>query len=529
MIKILLAFGTALLFSVLLTPLARKMGATFGAMDVPCDRKVHTHPIPRIGGLAIFAAFALTIAFVHLANTDISSLIVLNQKEICLSIGGIICFFTGLVDDFRRLSARKKLLLQILGATVAYAGGIDIERISVGDFKISFGLMSYGLTVFWFLLFMNAVNLVDGLDGLAGGVTFFASMMMVVLSVLGERYIPAVLFAALSGSILGFLRYNFNPASIFLGDGGSYFIGYAIAGISIMGAVKSQTTSAMLIPLIALGLPVFDTVLTSLRRFVVGKKIFGPDKGHVHHRMLLLGMDTRKVVLLMYALSIGLCLVSLFLVNARDERAAFLLVLVGIGGLVFAKKLGYFDYLNPMRMVSWIKDISDETGISRERRSFLNIQIHISRSKTLEELWENIIRAMKMLQFDCGMLYLNFRKPQEELENACGLEVSDNENDRKMPMILASICLREKPPELIWVRELQAIKNMEIASNCCLFRIELPLKLSGSKISYGCLVIIKDNQLEDMSHYSLKRVEHLRRAVIGSLEQINMGRDASAG
>jgi UDP-GlcNAc:undecaprenyl-phosphate GlcNAc-1-phosphate transferase len=309
-----------------------------------------------------------------------------------------------------------KLLLQILGATVAYAGGIDITQMAVGDVKISFGIMSYVLTVFWFLLFINAVNLVDGLDGLAGGITFFTAMMMVVLSTLGDRYMIAVLFAILAGGILGFLRYNFNPASIFLGDSGSYFIGYAIAGMSILGSVKSQVGSAMLIPLIALGLPVFDTVLSSMRRFVTGKRIFGPDKEHVHHRLLSLGMNTRRTVLLMYVMSICLCLISLFLVNVREERASFLLILVGIGGIVFAKKLGYFDYVNPARMVSWIKGISDETGISRERRSFLNIQIHISSSKTLEELWENIIRAMEMLQFDCCMMYLNFLQSPEEMK-----------------------------------------------------------------------------------------------------------------
>jgi UDP-GlcNAc:undecaprenyl-phosphate GlcNAc-1-phosphate transferase len=355
MTTILLAFGAALLFSLLLTPLARKAGEFLGVMDVPNERKVHTHPIPRTGGMAIFIAFVLALTLVVVADTAVSRLIALNHQRIFLMIGGVICFLTGLADDFRRLPAWGKLMLQIVAASVAYAGGIDIGRMAVGDFSIGFGIASYGITVFWFLLFINAVNLVDGLDGLAGGVTFFAAMMMVVLATLGGNYMIAVKFAILAGAILGFLRYNFNPASIFLVDGGSYFIGYAIAGMSILGSVKSQVGSAILIPLIALGLPVFDTVLSSLRRFVTGKRIFGADKDHVHHRLMSLGLNTRRVVLLMYGMSIGLCLFALFLVNIRDERAAFLLILVGVGCIFFAKKLGYFDYVSSKRVLSWIR------------------------------------------------------------------------------------------------------------------------------------------------------------------------------
>ena len=528
MITILLAFCAALLLSLLLTPLARKAGELFGFLDMPSERKVHTHPIPRTGGVAIFISFVLALIIVYVADTDISRLLVLNQQRALLMIGCVICFLTGLADDFWRLPARRKLLLQILGVTVAYAGGIDITRMVVGNVDISFGIMSYVLTVLWFLLFINAVNLVDGLDGLAGGVTFFAAMMMVTLSFLGDRYMTAVLFAALSGGILGFLRYNFNPASIFLGDGGSYFIGYAIAGMSIMGGVKSQTTAAMLIPLLALGLPVFDTILSSLRRFAVGKKIFGADKGHIHHRLLSLVQNTRQAVLLMYAMTIGLCMISLLLVTARDERAAFLLILVGVGAIYFAKKLGYFSYMNQKRIISWINDVTDETGISRERRNFLNLQIDISQSNTLEELWKNIIQVLDLLHFDCGMMYLNFWQPlSEEMEKTCMPEAGVNNFRRTTPMTMASICLREKPPEFKWMREVLAFINPENVCSRSLFRIELPLELTGSEITYGCLVLIKDNRLGDLSNYSLKRVEHLRREVIAVLERINADRRAS--
>ena len=359
MTTILFIFAIALTLSLVLTPLAGKLGTRFGALDEPNDRKLHGKSIPRTGGLGIFVVFILTLVISSFFNTSVSNLLVLDRQVIFLLAGAIICFNIGLFDDFRRLGPYAKFLFQIIAASVAYWGGIHIGGFNVLGVYIKVGLLSYFITVFWFILFINAVNLVDGLDGLAGGIVVFTSVVMVILSVFREDYLTALLFSALGGSVLGFLRYNFNPATIFLGDGGSYFLGYAIAGLSIMGSVKSQVGAAMLIPILALGVPLFDTILSPLRRFVRGKKMFRPDNGHVHHRLVSMGLTTKKAVLIIYMLTFFLCIMAVVMVNLRDEQAGLFLVVLGAGAVVFVRKLGYFEYIGSDKIYGWFKDLTD--------------------------------------------------------------------------------------------------------------------------------------------------------------------------
>ena len=210
-------------------------------------------------------------------------------------------FLTGLADDFKRLGPGIKFVFQVAGASLAYLGEARVSLFHFGNWAVG-GALDYGFTVIWFVLLINAVNLIDGLDGLASGVVFFACAMMVILSTIGERYLSAMLFAALGGSALGFLRYNFNPASVFMGDGGSYFLGYAVAAISVLESTKAQMGAALLIPVLGLGVPIFDTMLSPLRRFVRGKKMFMPDQGHVHHRLMRMGLNHRRIVLTLYGI-----------------------------------------------------------------------------------------------------------------------------------------------------------------------------------------------------------------------------------
>ena len=272
MTSLLFLFILALGFSLALTPLVKKLGIRLGAVDHPSERKVHTTPIPRIGGLAVFLSFTATMALTNLFVTHVSELFVFDQKTAFGFYGALVVFGCGLWDDFRRLSPWIKFPFQIAGATLAFAGGISIGGFFVGSYGIQFGILSYTVTVFWFLLFINAVNLIDGLDGLAAGVVFFTCLVMFILSVMKEDYLSAMYFAALGGAVLGFLRYNFNPASIFLGDGGSYFLGYAVAALSIMGSVKSQVGAVMMIPLLAMGVPVFDYNNCSSASFYQGEE-----------------------------------------------------------------------------------------------------------------------------------------------------------------------------------------------------------------------------------------------------------------
>ncbi len=345
MTTILFTFVLALILSLLLTPLVKKLGIKLGAMDIPDARKMHHSPIPRTGGLAIFVAAMATAGIAGLLKTSVSELMIMNDEVLFFLAGALVVFGIGLFDDFHRLGPWTKFAFQLIGATLAFAGGVNVNGFHVFGTVIQSPVFNYALTVFWFLLFINAINLVDGLDGLAGGIVVFASLVMVILSILREEFLVAIYFSILSGSVLGFLRYDFNPASIFLGDGGSYFLGYAIAGLSIIGSVKSQMGAAITIPILALGIPLFDTMFSPVRRFVRGRKMFSPDSGHIHHKLIKMGLTTKRAVLTIYGVTLFLCILAVIATNLRDEQAGLFLIILGVGAAIFVRKLGYFEYL----------------------------------------------------------------------------------------------------------------------------------------------------------------------------------------
>lgn len=493
MTTLLATFFCAIIISLALTPIATKLGMKLGAIDIPNERKMHSKPIPRSGGWAIFLAFISALLLTKLVDTDVSNQLTFNTDSMLMLFGGIICFSIGMVDDFIRLNHRVKFVAQIVAAIFACAGGLAVERFQLLGNTIEFGLLAYPITILWFLVFINAINLIDGLDGLAGGVVFFTSSIMIVLSVLKGQgdYVVAMLFAALSGSILGFLRYNFNPASVFLGDGGSYFLGYAIASLSLFGSVKSQVSALILIPLIALGVPLFDTLISPLRRFAVGKRMFYPDSGHVHHQLLKKGLTKRNAVLVIYAITAGLCIFALIIVNIRDERSGLFIFLIGAGAIFFARKLGYLEYVASDKIVGWFKDLTDDAGISKERRTFLNVQIDISNSMNFSELWARISVGFDMLKFDLA-------------------EIRLNEKNKKYSEI-------EKYP-LVWCRNgFRVIDEIEAER---LMKIEMPL-IDRYNENLGSIMILKDLSVDPISHYTLRRVEHLRRTIIRTLEKLN--------
>lgn len=516
MTTILITFCLALLLSLALTPLAGKVGKWLGAMDRPNARKVHKSPIARTGGMAVFIAFAATLVLAKLYRTQVTDLLRYDREILFLAAGGVIVFAVGLVDDFKGVNSKVKLLFQILAAGVACYGGITVGNCSLWGVTLDLGVCSYLITVFWFVLFINAVNLIDGLDGLAGGVSFFASLVMIALSLMRKDLLMAMLFAGLSGSILGFLRYNFNPASIFLGDGGSYFIGYSIAGLALLGSVKSQVGVAVLIPLVALGVPLFDTLLATVRRFLRAQKLFGADAGHIHHRLLKLGLSTRHAVLLLYGATIALGGFAMLLVNSHDEQAALLLGILGLGAFIFVRKLGYFEYIASDKIFGWFKDLGDEVGFSRARRSFLSLQIDIGQSETLSEMWLYVNRALKLLDLDRAMLYLAGGSeaavsPQNVFQR---MAVDDR---RGVDRDCASICMRRSPPEFEWTSEKPDVRD-RICSRC-LFRLELPL-LGQDDEYLGTLVLIKDKALGGLKPYVLRRVEALKRTMASTLKHI---------
>lgn len=332
-------FLVALVASLAVIPLVMKLAEKTGAMDAPDARKVHSKPIPRIGGIGIYAAFM--VSFILL--TDFSAL----PAEVAnglygLLIGATVLIAVGLIDDYTDLPAKVKLVGQIAAACIAViAFDVRIEFVTdpFGDYFYT-EFLAIPITIFWMVGLTNTVNLIDGLDGLAAGVATLASITIFMVAVEDQVMIVASFTAALAGAAIGFLKYNFNPASIFMGDTGSMFLGFMLAGISVIGAVKSTTTIALIVPILALGVPIMDTSFAIIRRYRGGVPIFKPDRGHLHHRLLDMGFTQRQAVLLMYVISAFLGLSAIVLNQVSGKAAVAIVAVVVLVVFIGARKLG---------------------------------------------------------------------------------------------------------------------------------------------------------------------------------------------
>lgn len=325
------AFTVALAVAYFTTPWVKGMAIKAGALDAPDDRKVHKKPIPRMGGIAIYLGFVLAV----LASMHVS------REIVGLLLGGTVIMMVGIIDDMYQLSAKVKLLGQIAAAMVLVAFHIRIEWLTN-----PFGEMLYvdqfsvPLTILWVVGLTNTVNLIDGLDGLAAGVSTIASITILLVALQQNFWTVAILTAALAGAALGFLQHNFNPAKIFMGDTGSMFLGYMLAAVSILGTVKSAATIALVVPIMALGLPIMDTAFAILRRYRNGRPIFKPDKGHLHHRLLDLGLTQKQAVLLMYVISGCLGISAIALTEVNKFLGACIIVMLLAVSIVGARKIG---------------------------------------------------------------------------------------------------------------------------------------------------------------------------------------------
>lgn len=309
--------------SLLATPMARKLAYRIGAVDVPKDnRRVHKEPIPRLGGLAIYMATISTFLFF----CDFSF-----QKTAAILIGSAMIIVMGVFDDIKALPAKLKLLVQIAAAFVLIFSGFQINFFTnwlQPDQLVYLSWLSIPVTLVWIVGITNTVNLIDGLDGLATGVSITAALTLAYVAHANGFQQAATLTMIIAGACLGFLPHNFNPAKIFMGDTGSLFLGYMLAAISILGSLKSAT--ALLVPIIALGLPIFDTTFAIVRRYLSGKPIMEADKGHLHHRLLHIGLSQKRAVLFLYLKSGLFGLGAVLLANQKYLNGFAVLFAVAI-------------------------------------------------------------------------------------------------------------------------------------------------------------------------------------------------------
>ena len=332
------ALLVAAVVSLIATPVVKSLAFKVGAVDIPKDnRRMHKRPIPRMGGLAIFFGFILSVLI----------FLPLDDQLRGMLLGAVIIVILGIFDDIYALPAKPKFLVQIMAALFAVTAGNKVEFLSNPNiFSIEpyweLGWLSIPFSVLWIVGITNAVNLIDGLDGLACGVSTISSTTLLVIALTVAEPDIALLMAALAGSCLGFLPYNLNPAKIFMGDTGSTFLGFILATVSIQGLFKFYTIISFAVPFLMLGLPIFDTCFAILRRVSKGQSPMAPDRGHIHHRLIDMGFSQKQTVAVLYVVSAILGLSAVVLTTNGTVKAMLFLMSMCLAGAVAAKV--YFGY-----------------------------------------------------------------------------------------------------------------------------------------------------------------------------------------
>lgn len=316
--------GLAAYFS---TPFVRQLAVRWGAVDRPGPRKIHAQPMPRLGGLAVFVGFCFPWAGFYLLDNRVTAAFQDYEKLFAaLVLGAAAMLGLGIYDDVRGASAPKKLCVQVLVAVGLYLGGYRIARLSaLFGGAVELGWLALPVSVLWMVGITNAINLLDGIDGLAAGVTACIALALALINMLAGNIMVALLTLCLAGACLGFLPHNFSPARIFLGDSGSLCIGMILACIGVISLFKAATATFVAVPLLLFALPLFDTTAVMLGRFTRGASIFQADKTHVHHRLLDLGLTQKQAAFLLYSVTAVLGGLAIFL-SLRETPSAVLIV-----------------------------------------------------------------------------------------------------------------------------------------------------------------------------------------------------------
>ena len=330
---IIAAFAVAAVLSYFFTPPVKNFAHKVGAIDVPKDaRRMHKKPIPRLGGLAIYGGFLCSILIFGQ----------LDETMLCVLLGAAIIVALGIFDDVLALGAKLKFVVQIVAAAIPVCIGdlqiglfTNLNPLSDTPF-VHLGILAVPATIIWIVGITNAVNLIDGLDGLAVGVSSIAAITMLAVALLTGNMPIAITMAALAGACIGFMPYNLNPAKIFMGDTGSTFLGYMLATVSIMGLFKFYAVISFAVPFLILGLPIFDTANAIIRRVAAGRSPMSPDRGHVHHKLIDMGFNQKQAVAILYAISATLGLTAVVLTSSGEVKAIILLLAVLVAIIVGA-------------------------------------------------------------------------------------------------------------------------------------------------------------------------------------------------
>jgi len=417
------AFVLSLLLGLVLVPAAGRLGLAIGAVDRTKDP-----PLPRSGGLGIVVAWVLALLLLALFFAPVRALLGFSRTALeAVYVGALLILALGVVDDIWRLKATPKFLIEIAIAVAMYVAGVRAATV-----WLPFGIVELGyvaglaFTVLWIVGITNAFNLLDGIDGAAAGTAVFALLAVFVTSVALGQPLVALLTVGLAGATLGFLRYNFAPARIYLGDAGSLVLGFLLATLSIRGATKGPTLVAIAIPIVAFALPVMDTLIAVARRALRGAPIFTGDREHLHHRLLDRGLTPRQSAALLYAVSAAFALASMLFLNPNVRGLAVVLTMVGILLWLSIRQLRLFEFTELGRMAY--------RGFRHRREIAFNVEVRRA-AQALERaaVWDDIVAALAKLFTESEFDAVRFRSTREARArggaSSCWSEVRSS-NDR---------------------------------------------------------------------------------------------------
>ncbi|MFM1873964.1 MAG: putative undecaprenyl-phosphate N-acetylglucosaminyl 1-phosphate transferase [Planctomycetota bacterium] len=393
-------FATALAATWLLTPLARRVALSRGITDRPDVRKQHRAPVPYLGGTAVFGGLLVgVVALMLLARDPAASFAKLDHRTLAVVLGAAAMFCTGLLDDLHNLRVRHKLLAQIGAATAMWIAGVRLDGIHLtADLSLDFGIFSYPLTVLWIVGITNAINFIDGLDGLASGIAVIAGSAIAWFAYQGGNYPVAALLALLVGSLLGFLPHNRHPARIFLGDAGSLPIGFLLATCALATNTKSAALISLVGPALALALPILDLCFAVARRWIERRSLFSADRNHIHHRLLALGFNHPNTVRILWAECAILTLSAVLLLQLGSEVWQRLLVVAAILGA----HVWFFRATGAVRLRESFAALRAANARAQtlrwHQKIFDDIDLHFRAARSVDAWWNAMADACEKLQ-----------------------------------------------------------------------------------------------------------------------------------
>ncbi len=378
-------------------------------MDNPGIRKVHSRPVPRIGGVAIFiSTIGIIIPLLLLSKIGSNNIFLTGYKGLFLLSAVSLIFVVGLIDDIYGMRAKIKLFAQIAASLVVCQAGIRIDSITITDsLIIHFGWYSWPITVFWIVGLTNAINLIDGLDGLAAGICAAACGAITILTLHFGIQVMTIIMLSMLGALTGFLFFNFNPAKVFMGDSGSQFLGFTIASASIFCASKTETLVGLALPILALGIPVFDTFFSIMRRFLERRSLFSPDRSHFHHKLLALGLHQRHAVLIAYGLTLVTVGLGMFMLVTRNAQTIIVFVCILLLLILVFRAFGAIRFREMLTGLKQKYTIAQQT--KQEIENFEQIELYFRNAQIFEQWWQAVCFAAERMGFARSLLPLTNR------------------------------------------------------------------------------------------------------------------------